>query len=71
MATMSDPSPFILVDGSAYLFRAYHALPELTNSAGLQTGAIHGVTSMLRKLVETYRPELMAVVFDAKGESKS
>ena len=67
MATMSDPSPFILVDGSAYLFRAYHALPELTNSAGLQTGAIHGVTSMLRKLVETYRPELMAVVFDAKG----
>ena len=64
---MSDQPPFILVDGSAYLFRAYHALPELTNSTGMQTGAIHGVTNMLRKLVATYQPELMAVVFDAKG----
>jgi len=62
-------SPFILVDGSSYLFRAFHALPELTNSQGLQTGAIYGVLNMLRKLVDTYQPEYMAVVFDAKGKT--
>jgi len=62
-------SPFILVDGSSYLFRAFHALPELTNSQGLQTGAIYGVLNMLRKLVDTYQPKYMAVVFDAKGKT--
>ena len=41
----------VLVDGSSYLFRAYHALPELTNSEGHQTGAIHGVITMLRRLL--------------------
>ena len=66
----SDPnSPFILVDGSSYLFRAFHALPELNNSQGQQTGAIYGVLNMLRKLVDTYRPKYMAVVFDAKGKT--
>jgi DNA polymerase-1 len=62
-------SPFILVDGSSYLFRAFHALPELTNSQGLQTGAIYGVLNMLRKLIDTYQPAYMAVVFDAKGKT--
>ena len=68
MAT-EPKSPFILVDGSSYLFRAFHALPELNNSRGQQTGAIYGVLNMLRKLVDTYQPEYMAVVFDAKGKT--
>ena len=62
-------SLFILVDGSSYLFRAFHALPELANSQGQQTGAIYGVLNMLRKLVATYQPAYMAVVFDAKGKN--
>ena len=66
---MADPTPLILVDGSSYLFRAYHALPPLTNSRGEPTGAIVGVVNMLRKLIDTYHPELMAVVFDAPGKT--
>ena len=66
---MPEPKPLILVDGSSYLFRAYHALPPLTNSRGEPTGAIVGVVNMLRKLIDTYRPELMAVVFDAPGRT--
>ena len=65
----SKQPPFILVDGSSYLFRAFHALPPLTNSAGQPTGAIFGVINMLKKLVAEYRPRYMAVVFDAKGET--
>ncbi|UCB55294.1 MAG: DNA polymerase I, partial [Thiotrichales bacterium] len=61
--------PIILVDGSSYLFRAFHALPPLTNSKGQPTGAVYGVINMLRKLREEYRPEYMAVVFDAKGKT--
>jgi len=66
---MADPKPLILVDGSSYLFRAYHALPPLTNSKGEPTGAIVGVVNMLRKLIDTYRPDLMGVVFDATGRT--
>ena len=66
---MSDTPPFILVDGSSYLFRAYHALPELTNSQGEPTGAIVGVLNMLRRLLNEYHPEHIAVVFDAPGGS--
>jgi DNA polymerase I len=66
---MPEPKPLILVDGSSYLFRAYHALPPLTNSRGEPTGAIVGVVNMLRKLIDTYRPDLMAVVFDAPGRT--
>ncbi|MES9845759.1 MAG: DNA polymerase I [Candidatus Sedimenticola sp. 6PFRAG5] len=66
---MSAEKPFILVDGSSYLFRAYHALPPLTNSRGEATGAIVGVINMLRKLIDEYGPEHMAVVFDAPGGS--
>ncbi len=61
--------PLVLVDGSSYLFRAFHALPPLENSKGQATGAIYGVINMLNKLVEEYRPEHMAVVFDAKGKT--
>lgn len=60
-------TPLILVDGSSYLFRAYHAPPHLTNSRGEATGAIYGVVNMLKSLLRQYRPEQMAVVFDAKG----
>jgi len=62
-------APLILVDGSSYLYRAFHALPPLTNSRGEPTGAVYGVLNMLRKLVETYQPGHMAVVFDARGKT--
>ena len=57
----------ILVDGSSYLFRAYHALPALTNSKGLNTGAAKGVIGMIRKLVADYEGDQVVVIFDAKG----
>lgn len=67
---MSDKKPpLILVDGSSYLFRAFHALPPLTNSKGQPTGAVYGVINMLKKLQADYQPEHMAVVFDAKGKT--
>ena len=66
---MAKKPPFILVDGSSYLFRAFHALPPLENSKGQPTGAIYGVINMLKKLVDEYKPEYMAVVFDAKGKT--
>ncbi|WP_456448292.1 DNA polymerase I, partial [Thiolapillus sp.] len=66
---MSEKPDLILVDGSSYLFRAYHALPPLTNSRGEPTGAIVGVVNMLRKLIKDYQPKYMAVVFDAPGKT--
>lgn len=60
-------NPLILVDGSSYLFRAYHAPPHLTNSKGEATGAIYGVINMLKSLVRQFNPSHMVVVFDAKG----
>jgi len=62
-------SPLVLVDGSSYLFRAFHGLPPLTNSKGQDTGAIYGVVNMLRSLMTTYKPSHIAVVFDAKGKT--
>ena len=59
--------PLVLVDGSSYLFRAYHSPPHLTNSRGEATGAIYGVVNMLKSLVKQYSPERMIVIFDAKG----
>ena len=61
--------PFILVDGSSYLYRAFHALPPLTNAQGEPTGALYGVINMIRKLIKDYDPKYMAVVFDAKGKT--
>ncbi|WP_339776560.1 DNA polymerase I [uncultured Methylophaga sp.] len=66
---MTQTAPLILVDGSSYLYRAYHAMPPLTNSDGESTGTIYGVINMLRKLIRDYKPEHMAVVFDAKGKT--
>ena len=62
-------SPLLLVDGSSYLYRAFHALPPLSNARGEPTGAIYGVINMLRSLISEYQPELMAVVFDARGKT--
>lgn len=67
---MSDSTkPLILVDGSSYLFRAFYALPPLTNSEGMPTGAIYGVLNMIRRLMREYTPSYIAVVFDPKGKT--
>ena len=59
----------ILVDGSSYLYRAFHALPDLRTARGEPTGAMRGVVAMLRKIVEDYKPDYFAVVFDAPGKT--
>lgn len=59
----------VLVDGSSYLFRAFHALPPLTNSKGLPTGAAYGVLNMLKKLIDETDPDYLGVVFDAPGKT--
>ncbi len=64
---MTERKPLVLVDGSSYLYRAYHAMPNLTNSHGQHTGAVYGVANMLRKLLSDYDPQYIAVVFDAPG----
>jgi DNA polymerase-1 len=61
--------PLILVDGSSYLYRAFHAMPALTNSRGEPTGAVYGVVNMLRRMLSEYDTEHLAVVFDAKGKT--
>ena len=60
---------FILVDGSSYLYRAYYALPHFTNSKGLNTGAIFGVINMISKLLKSYQPKYLCVIFDARGKN--
>lgn len=67
--TNSAQKPLVLVDGSSYLYRAFHALPALTTSSGQPTGAVRGVASMLKRLLKDYEPTHMAVVFDAKGKT--
>ncbi len=62
-------APIILIDGSSYFFRAFHALPPLTTSKGQPTGAIYGVANMIKKLIKDYQPQELAVVFDAKGKT--
>ena len=69
---MSGTAPvktLLLVDGSSYLYRAFHALPELRSPKGEPTGAIYGVLNMLRKLATDYKSEARACVFDAKGKT--
>src|SRR5258705_13782242 len=64
------PSPdLLLVDGSSYLYRAFHALPPLSNSRGEPTGAVHGVLNMLHKLLREYPKARVAVAFDAPGKT--
>ncbi|WP_151194344.1 DNA polymerase I [Cysteiniphilum sp. JM-1] len=66
---MSNTQKIVLVDGSSYLFRAFHALPQLTNRQGEPTGAIFGVINMLKKLPKQLNTDYIAVVFDAKGKN--
>ena len=68
---MTQSSPFVLVDGSSYLYRAYHAMfkADLRNSAGESTGAIRGVIAMLKRLEKDYPNSKIAVIFDAKGKT--
>jgi len=66
---MTGSGALILVDGSSYLYRAFHALPELTNKTGEPTGAVHGVLNMLNKLVRDTDPTHLAVIFDAPGKT--
>jgi DNA polymerase-1 len=65
---MSDKR-FVVVDGSSYLYRAYHALPAFSSSKGEPTGAIFGVLNMLYSLIDEYEPENVAIVFDAPGKT--
>lgn len=62
-------NPLILVDGSSYFFRAFHALPPLVNSKGQPTGAIYGVANMIKRLAKDYQSNKIAIVFDAKGKT--
>jgi DNA polymerase I len=66
---MASTPPIVLVDGSSYVYRAFHALPPLTNSRGQATGAVKGVINMLRRLLKDYPESPVAVVFDAKGKT--
>ncbi|MDG1306630.1 MAG: DNA polymerase I [Porticoccaceae bacterium] len=66
---MPKKTPLILVDGSSYLYRAFHALPPLTNSKGKPTGAVKGVINMMRRLQKDYPDSTHVVVFDAKGKT--
>ena len=66
---MAESKQLILVDGSSYLFRAFHALPPLTNSKQQDTGAVKGVINMIRSLMKNYEDSNIAIVFDAKGKT--
>ncbi|MDO9663978.1 DNA polymerase I [Glaesserella parasuis] len=68
MATIAK-NPLVLVDGSSYLYRAFHAFPPLTNKQGEPTGAMYGVLNMLKSLIAQVEPSHIAVVFDAKGKT--
>ncbi len=68
MANQIAPE-LILIDGSSYLFRAYHAMPPLINSKGEPSGAIYGVMNMLKNLLKKYSPDYLAVVFDTKSKN--
>ena len=62
-------TPIVLVDGSSYFFRAFHALPPLTNSEGRPTGAVYGVVNMIRRLLKDVAPTHFAIIFDAPGKT--
>lgn len=66
---MSEKPLLVLIDGSSYLYRAFHALPPLTNQSGQPTGATFGVLRMVRKLIDEEQPTRVAVIFDAKGKT--
>lgn len=66
---MKTNHPLILVDGSSYLYRAFHAMPSLTNSKGQNTGAVYGVINMMRRLLRDYPGAPVVIIFDAKGKT--
>jgi DNA polymerase-1 len=66
---MITNNTLILIDGTSYLYRAFHAVPSLTNSQGMPTGAVYGMTNMLKSLLHDYQPIYAAIVFDAKGKT--
>ena len=66
---MAENNPLMLVDGSSYLFRAFHALPPLTTSKGQPTGAVKGVINMIKSLINSYPDSYVAIIFDAKGKT--
>src|SRR5256885_13521553 len=66
---MTRSPDLVLVDGSSYVYRAFHALPPLSNSRGEPTGAVLGVLNMLLKFLKDYQPRRIAVVFDAPGKT--
>ena len=66
---MNDTKSLLLVDGSSYLYRAFHALPGLTSPTGQPTGAIYGVLTMLQKLIKAEKPDLVGIIFDAPGKT--
>ena len=66
---MTSHKTLVLIDGSSYLHRAFHALPPLTTSKGKPTGAIYGVVNMIKKMINDYKPDHIVVVFDAKGKN--
>lgn len=67
--TVHQRKTLVLIDGSSYLHRAFHALPPLMTSKGEPTGAVYGVVSMIKKMINDYKPDHVAVVFDAKGKN--
>jgi DNA polymerase-1 len=67
--TPGATGPFVMVDGSSYLYRAFHALPPLSNTRGEPTGAVYGVVTMLLKLLKEHEPQYVAVLFDAAGKT--
>ena len=68
MTALPQNPDLVLIDGSSYLYRAFHALPPLTNSRGEPTGAVLGVVNMLLKFLRETNPVRIAVVFDAPGK---
>lgn len=66
---MGTKKTFILIDGSNCFYRAFHAIPEFTNSGGLPTNAVYGFTRTLKKLIKEYKPDYMAVAFDVRGKT--
>lgn len=67
--TVHQRKTLVLIDGSSYLHRAFHALPPLMTSKGEPTGAVYGVVNMIKKMINDYKPNYIAVVFDAKGKN--
>ena len=65
---MKEPTLY-LIDGSSYIFRAYHAIRNLSNSKGFPTNAVYGFTNMIFRFLKDYRPQYLGIVFDSKGKT--